>query len=1106
MSYLTENLYYQIEKYNSKAVTEQALQSDNLLAPIVTDSQNWSVAIAKANVPISAIPLTADNIGLRKYAVTLGDGNRQNTTYVSQVGGTKTNFMWDSEGTEIYKRSYSANGTLTTIDNIDYSAIVPIVSISKFIIDDFQNAYITGPQTMGSSASTLYIIGSNQTVLETLEFANIVDLYIDRAQRLFVADAGEAQVVYVYTTDAAINSVNIAQVATLTEDFAGNSFTGLSMVCSGDSVVIVGHDDNKLTFFNSSTFTATHDFTETSVPYITDGCIIDSAATYGILGQNTSFDGVLGSVNSGGVYNLISDTNIVGGGDQVHGKYVVAPLHYTTTISGFVQGTDDNTYTNATFNPAASQTLTSYINPAAASTLACNKGSVVSLSLSDTLGFLNILPPGNTTAFPRYSTLLTKFYFTAPGDVIDIEYNEASQKMFAITSDFTVRYSLSPICPFNLFIADGTTSIRQRGISVANSVQNLGIQSIRTNTAPSQVLYTKYNITDERLYRVVGEPGMQTIQASNPITGATIQTYACTELAGTIPCFDFVGSTYLVTTADDFYHIYNISDGSLHVSLASSFNAANDVPAQICQMTAAGTAFFVAGAWSTAVLQQAAGVFTEVCFDQTVVSGGSGVGQILSITANELDTQNGQPTVFASVENYTLGQKTISHFGFATAYSSISLIAAIDSGVDAIFNTLLNCDYKTGTLWATNFSSGNTKIYWQIDSYSNVNTSSFTIGGLTQGITMLHLPQTVSITDMFAWDIFTVNGGTIKSIALSKVNPTVAYVVDEPSRLVYKARVDYTNGIISYSTASTPLSASQVDYVSAYIPSTNPATSVLTSFDITSQSQLGTVTFTAGVPVVAVAKNEIDRTYGVIDNGTFKTYNENMVLKASGTVAGLQDATCLDIRNGEDIDAGPVSIYDMAVLIAKINTAFQECYARLVLEGTTLTSAPSLSLNFQTGFLTLTYDASYLAADAFIEFNQALLAVCYFTNTAGVLSLGPGTSITQTSKSVFNFNDLQSVQFRSSNIFVNGQFYSTSLSSSRIICEIDPDTTTYVNNIGERLYYNPTILRSFFLNSSLPLQTISIQLYYTTKKGAEYPVLLNPGDFFSTKLNFIRKF
>ena len=83
MSYLTENLFYQIEKYNSTDTQQLALQSDNLLAPIVQNSSNWSVAINKANLPISTIPLTADNIGLRKYAVTLADGNHSNTTYVS---------------------------------------------------------------------------------------------------------------------------------------------------------------------------------------------------------------------------------------------------------------------------------------------------------------------------------------------------------------------------------------------------------------------------------------------------------------------------------------------------------------------------------------------------------------------------------------------------------------------------------------------------------------------------------------------------------------------------------------------------------------------------------------------------------------------------------------------------------------------------------------------------------------------------------------------------------------------------------------------------------------------------------------------------------------
>jgi len=1109
MSYLTENLFYQIEKYNSTDTQQLALQSDNLLAPIVQNSSNWSVAINKANLPISTIPLTADNIGLRKYAVTLADGNHSNTTYVSQVGSTNTNYIWDSEGTTIYQRSYTASGAITDITSVNYGPICGIVSITKFLVDDFKNVYLCGPTSPSGLPGTLYVVGSNQQILVTLAFNNIVDLYIDRGQKLYVSDAGEIQAVSIFSNVNAVNSVTLNPVAEITTGFGGIPITGLVFAVGGDNVIIIGHSGNLLSFYNQTTFEPISNITGPA-GLLTSGTVLDSAAVYALGYVDTPLDALYGTVSNESVYNAFNGSQLITEGIPASApisKYTVgATVNTPSSLNGYIIGEDGHLYTQA-YNPTTSQSVYNAISGSQPSfnSLVSNKSQVVGLQTNGVLSFFNQrYGPLTTIETPIWSPAFNDFQIAAPNDIIDFDFNHVTNRVIAVDSTNGVHISDVAVTP-NMYVvvSEDQSSISLYGVSnfdqstTSNVAQLLRLISVNTCT---QALY---RYIDNLIYSVEGSAGSQKVYARSAIDGSIVRTYDCSNNAGYITRFEL--GTNAIVCADNATNTtiwqYDLTSGDMTGSVVIDDTG---VVASCTLTTYSLLAFATPG--KLVIVQSTADPALNLVYSDSVVLPARGA--ITLLTGSSTDVVNALPTIFVYTTDATNGF-ILGQYSFGVDFASIQLVQNVQIWDPTSDPGLVQLNYINNDFQLVQSTSSLSTIYYQTSPTTPYNnapayTTTFSISNLGSG----DIPQFVSGA-FINWQTLTVTGGDILcSVAVSRYNPTLGYaIVGVSSGNIYPISIDYSNSVIKVGT--TPVSGANYNKVSTFKNGAQVVTSKAATYNVSSQSLVGSVSYPGVGPFTTIAKNEIDQTFGLIQTANSKLLilDTGLAVVSQSVNSGFGVASCFDIRNGEDIDSGPVSIYDMQVLIDQINLAFVDCFKRLQSKGTTLTSAPVLTLDFQSGLLTLKYDSSYIAKDCYIAFNTNLLTICYFTNVSGKIVLNPAaTSITQNSKSVFNFNDLQSVQFRSNNIFVNGQYYSTNLSSSRIICEIDPDTTTYVNNLGQRLYYNPTILRSFFLQSTLPLQIISIQLYYTTKQGKEYPIYLNPSDFFTTKLNFIRKY
>jgi hypothetical protein len=148
--------------------------------------------------------------------------------------------------------------------------------------------------------------------------------------------------------------------------------------------------------------------------------------------------------------------------------------------------------------------------------------------------------------------------------------------------------------------------------------------------------------------------------------------------------------------------------------------------------------------------------------------------------------------------------------------------------------------------------------------------------------------------------------------------------------------------------------------------------------------------------------------------------------------------------------------------------------------------------------------------------NPALLHLFAFPNAVdsvnpimnNITPLPPtSTSLTQTSRSIYLFNELDKIVFISNTIFVFGSFFGNN-NTNNIITDIDVPVNSagYVDNVGQTLYYQPNFLRPFMLSSNNALQRIQLFINYVYRNGTQYPLLLAPNTNFSAKLIFPRRY
>jgi hypothetical protein len=245
-------------------------------------------------------------------------------------------------------------------------------------------------------------------------------------------------------------------------------------------------------------------------------------------------------------------------------------------------------------------------------------------------------------------------------------------------------------------------------------------------------------------------------------------------------------------------------------------------------------------------------------------------------------------------------------------------------------------------------------------------------------------------------------------------------------------------------------------------------------------------------------------------------------------------------------DSGEYNIYTFQQYLNQINLAFAQAFTEAKTNTNfTPTQPPFLVFNPESKLFNLTCEGQYLTLNTdgsnqyqivmnnalyqkFIFPSRIFTSVLDITNDpmpfqsillenygynasagTGSISVPQFINMYQEQSTIYALNDLTRIIIGTSQIPVSGDGEgtlftntgATNNNSLNMITDFIPDTTTITN--AEPIIYVPAgILRWYNLYAQQPFSKIDIVMYYETKDGLVKPLLLNAGEYFSTKLEF----
>lgn len=1138
-NYLQENIYYNSTRLNTTSAQIPAEQDDRLLNPIISNAMNFNLAINQAKIPISSIPLTQTNIDLHAYEVTLQDTVNGElvsaSAFAPQVNAKTGSFLYNYATTGVItKYSYNqTTGALTTLSSINVNA--SITGVTQMVVDEFENYYLI-------NADTLVVINQSNNVLTTLNFEStqLQSIAIDPVETIYLAveSSIDGSSVNVYQNDNSATTCTLSLVQSITQGPSGIPLSAINTVCADDNI-IVGYEANKFAIYDATNYALVSSFADANIVQLGQSsqtlagsdsfCVVDNGAINDIFlgfptgGSSTQLQNLIGAEPW-----LTTATPFAGSSAYLSG-----------TGTGYIIGTDNNTYKYTPYNVAGSVpslvTSSSPISTGGVVQAGNQPGFVGKEALTtNLLGF-----DTNNINSTVYKQLADDFLITTGTTSISIfDIQNTTNDIFAVGTDENLYQSTLPFFPKQLLIGStpsepiSNTGLSQVGFSwneadTTNSVSGLVNRTaidkgsnpdvidygcaipgdgyayiLRADSVTGQVIVGQLQFPDLNITAGATIPNISTSATSyafgstiiggetwwvmsdntqtiylekNDFTGQV--TFQLEDIpqggGGNIQLATYIqgGQNYVAITNGDKIYVYDITNPAAVVN--------------VLNYVLVGIGFPVATAitWANGAIYAMIGVGIPELQQFAYTIGGGGAFTIDTITpiVNDLPI---------NLAINCLSSNEIQQEVYILQTSTNTPIAVVSTSTLAV---------------TSNFSMPTTV---------NASASRY----------IASLPNLNTFYGSGMWTQVTTAGNLITSVVISKNNPNNFYVTYNSNNLVYKGvYVASTFGPSSITnlTRYLPITGTWTQ-ISAAIPEINGSyQSKVFAFTISTQTALANSPINYGstkIPAISCNRYErvsapaITQTYGISKLGIGVDYvnADDLAFLVSST---LPTANAVFTLSGGDIDAGPANIYDMIVVVNAVNAALLEAWGKLTGGyGSNYSAAPVLSLDYNTGYLTLSYPAGYVTQKpSSIIFNTALLTIAYFYNiptsdgNGGYIVLPTGsTSITQTSKTLYIFNQLDQLLFETQSLFVQGTYFSL-VSTSRIITDIGVDTSAIINNIGEKVIYNPFILRSFKMNSNLPVSRVHMRILYQYKDGTTYPLLLNPGENFFVKINFVSK-
>jgi hypothetical protein len=1101
-----QNIFYDCRLYNATDAQIMANTDDNLLYPLLQNANDYSVAVNKSKIDLSTIPLTHANIKLKQYEVGVKNGSNEATAYVRQVNSNNSNYVWDCPqgSTTITKYQYT-NSTLTSAGAIDVATICTYVS--QFLVDDFQNYYISGSNTSSAVANTLFIIDSNMNVLDTLSFTKIMHIYLDRGQNLYVTDEALVPNVNIYSNTNGEGSVSLQLTATLTTNFAGSALSNLSF-CVADTTIIVGYNANVITIYNAS-YTPISDSTLAGITQFQNtGAILGDADRFAVVDADIVFDELIGT-SGGFLYSVATNTQLTTGVASSNASILGSGYAFFLGSDGFTYGVN-YPVTSPPANPFSVNSITTMKTGCIFSN---KNSSVYGIDSTNNMTALNYSVPFGSSP-NTWSTCGSNFIPAISVPFINLDYQITTNKIFGVGSDNNLYVSSNAVAPQNIYIKNASDGFYYLNGVWAQNSSNVMETSIIKNygSGSSNIIY--FTRIENYFYQTSFSGYVAQCNMADFSTTGT--TYPCTEIGGgsvgrllsitsvntsSASCFAVVGSS--VPGNYNILGVYNVAGGAV-VSIVPTLTGMFGVGRCICDL---GDQTHILATTQSGSIN----IYDITTNPATLtLSYSTGYPSAYECVANIYDTSSGGVAcVFVTVGSTGGAPPQIIKLSFNAGFASVAsntLIVALTGG-DKVLG--IGCNPNFGKIYYVNGSSLWTILY-QSENYSTLPAN---ISTFTSTVNYTVLGGCFIDTDIVNSPVFTqtnTSGFKLNAICVSRSQPNKLTAVGVDN-LLYSGTWNNTSNTCTFSRITEYTGT--YNYIADY-PNSDPEVLNATAYcySISSQALIGApVMFTGNI--ASLAKNDETEEFllanqegnNLISYGA-STFTQNW----TQTLTGVYN---IYAKNGEDVDVGPTNIYYMSVLINAINEALAVATARLNQEASLTLDPPVLSLDYSSGLCTLTYEAVFSESVNGILFNNSLLNLIAFPSTLDqtsglqliTLSLTPSTSTTQSSKTIYKFNQLDKILFISDTIYVTGA-YQGSNQTTNAITQIDVPTDTWVENVGEVLEYQPNFLRPYFMQSNLGLQRIQLSIAYAYKDFSQYPLLISPGENVTTLLQFIKRY
>ena len=1088
------NIFYEARGFNATLQPITATQDEALIYPLLRDAGNYAVGVAKATIPLQLVPLRKNNIPLKTYQVGLKQGSFSGTAFVRQINGNTNNFFFSQNGLSINKYTYTSTGSTTVIGAFDVSPYMNY--LYDFLVDDYLNYYCVGSNFNSSFGDTLYIISNTSVLIDTLQFTNINSIYINGTQTLFIADTTPAGgIVTVYSNLNSAGSVQLTLLATITTDFATNLLQNIVFVVATLDTTIIGHDTNILTYYNQQ-YVATTDYTIANVVQMTASNVLNGNGTLIVADSNTPVDAFYG-IQSNNLYN--ADT-------YTQETYNVAlngnPAILSTLPYAFYAGGDTFTYYTswAIESPPVAPSLAN--NTTAISVISSNKNGIYAITATNEFVCFNLDLLGSNQWFPFVNTQQIN-----GNDIISMDWNASNDYLVAVDSNNNLYQSATAVYPINLgYLSSGSLSINGgSNNSFANSTINT--HNLTTNIVNSCVGFAVD--LDGSYYCIEGVAGSQVVNQRNQLnyTLPLLATYNFAETGFDMKLICIVGNYIVVVGTNNIIYIYTKGTNTLVKDIIfSSYDVVS-----VCSLD--DITKFAIG-FNEITPNQLAFISVYDVLVPTPISTHliTSVSNpiLLSMTANKNDLSGTNSALFYSINYGGTQTGRIEKLAYELTYQTPVTSLIIDGFTQSSFKNL-SCNPTTGLVYYQQnivaqgifgiFAVSQASGYTAFTRFTNFPNAPFS-----------QLVVSPNLNGVIGWNAITSNVQA-KNVSISRNNTNVLNIIEKGSNTIYQGTM--ASNVVEF--LQLAQYATQTYTGLANVPNTlGIVDSTIRTYTISNQTLIAEQAL-PNQKIQAIAKNEIN----LLGEFLVPTTNSTKVSSYSFNLTqnyqlSLATSGALFAKNGEDIDAGAVDIFSYSVLIAGINVAFQEAYARLrVNNPTPLTEAPTISLDYATGLCTLTYSADYSnSTNNGILFNNALNQLITFNPYQASVSL-PGfyriilplnsTSYTQTAKTIFQFNLLDKIGIQSNTIFVSDSYFGNN-QTNRIISTIDVPTTDFLENIGQILYFQPTFIRPYTLSSSNAIDRIQIDVLYQYKDFTTYNLQLAPGSNFTVLLDFIKRF